>query len=299
MSATYILVTEHDNTPHQLLALQRLADFPARAELREQSAALRAQSAEDLSRLREQTAQIRAERLHITRAREARAQAKAQREAEMHIHKIQMDQIRVFLRNPNRNLNPNLFPDDASFVENQNGGGTSRARSAEQLSVLASESPTSTSRDALTDHDAQVGSVCPSGPSSKSDISNHKSEIRSPLSTLNPQRSTFLSPEVIANTNLYDQKIDAGEIRVIYAPGKHYEIEYCNPADQPALERLHKSAPLRFFEDPTRTHFLPGLRTFGKNPYIPPSAASACSSPSESSDETNSTPQTFPSKTEP
>src|SRR5688572_16458810 len=66
MSATYILVTEHDNTPHQLLALQRLADFPARAELREQSAA------------------IRAERIDLARSKEKRAQ-------EMHTHKIALD----------------------------------------------------------------------------------------------------------------------------------------------------------------------------------------------------------------
>ena len=180
--------------------------------------------------------------------------------------------------------------------------------------------PTSISRDAITNNDATPADLYVQSEKSfssdpKSETKNHKSEIR-----------FFLSPEVIANTNLYDQKIDAGEIRVIYAPGKHYEIEYCNPADQPALERLHKSAPLRFFEDPTRTHYLPGLRTFGKNPYIPPSTAAHksanlpnpvtpvnpvenSSSPSASSLSTlnpqlstskgNSTAKTFASKTEP
>ena len=34
IDATYALVTEQDNTPHQLLALQRLADFPERAAIR-------------------------------------------------------------------------------------------------------------------------------------------------------------------------------------------------------------------------------------------------------------------------
>src|SRR5687768_12222584 len=116
MSATYILVTEHDNTPHQLLALQRLADFPARAEIREQMAT------------------IRAERLEIARSKEKRAQ-------EMHTHKIQMDHIRVFLKSNNRG--------GTSF-----SGGTSRARSAELSSVLASGSPILDSRDAITDHDA-------------------------------------------------------------------------------------------------------------------------------------------------
>jgi hypothetical protein len=73
MTATYKQAISGENTPHQLLALQRLADFPVRAELREQAAA------------------IRAERMQITRAKEQRAQAKAQREAEMHTHKITLD----------------------------------------------------------------------------------------------------------------------------------------------------------------------------------------------------------------
>jgi hypothetical protein len=34
MDATYDIVMEGDNTPSQLLSLQRLADFPERAELR-------------------------------------------------------------------------------------------------------------------------------------------------------------------------------------------------------------------------------------------------------------------------
>src|SRR5687767_4595261 len=100
MSATYILVTEHDNTPHQLLALQRLADFPARAEYREQSA------------------QVRAERLEIARSKEKRAK-------EMHTHKIALDlrkqthkektaafKQHLALSGLNLNPNPNLFSED-------------------------------------------------------------------------------------------------------------------------------------------------------------------------------------------
>ena len=133
--------------------------------------------------------------------------------------------------------------------------------------------PTSISRDAISDN---YGAPADQSASSlKSEINNQKSEMESPSFPSRLSVHSFLSPEVIANTNLYDQKIEAGEIRVIYAPGKHYEIEYCNRADQPALERMHKSAPLRFFEDPTRTQWLPGLRTFGKNPIIPPAAPSS------------------------
>src|SRR5688500_2744263 len=67
LSATYALVTERDNTPHQLLALQRLADFPVRSALRDQ-----------MAELREQTAAIRSESHDFARAREERAQANAQ-----------------------------------------------------------------------------------------------------------------------------------------------------------------------------------------------------------------------------
>src|SRR5688572_11709609 len=63
MSATYALVTEQDNTPHQLPALQRLGELPARAGYRERTAA------------------IRAERLQISRSKEHRAQ-------EMHTHNV-------------------------------------------------------------------------------------------------------------------------------------------------------------------------------------------------------------------
>ena len=69
LGVTYDLVTNGENTPHQLLALQRLADFPVRAELRAQTAA------------------IQAERHEFARAKEQRAQ-------EMHGHKITMDLAR-------------------------------------------------------------------------------------------------------------------------------------------------------------------------------------------------------------
>ena len=311
MSATYLLVTERDNTPHQLLALQRLADFPARAELREQSAQIRAQSAQDLSRLRNQSLAHRTERMQITRAKEARAQAKAHREAEMHTHKIAMDLRKqthkektaafkqdLALHRLNLTLNRNLFPSaDASSSDDSFPEDTQHF----ELSTQHLDRPTSISRDAITDTDAasadpnasaslsqqgrglgegfshtNTDSVLEASYPSSNRKQNLSSETQnSKLKTQNSNTaSSFLSPAVLENTNLYDQKIDAGEIRVIYAPGKHYEIEYCNPADQPALERLHTSGTLRFFEDSTRTKWLPALRTFGKNPYIPPRSSS-------------------------
>jgi hypothetical protein len=288
MSATYLLVTEHDNTPHQLLALQRLADFPARAELREQSA-------QDLSRLRKQSLAHRSERMQITRAREARAQAKAQRAAEMHTHKIALD-LRKQTHKENTTdfnqdlalaklrLKPNPFSSDDDFASDDSF--------SEETQHL--DRPTSNSRDAIPNNAATpahqndniqnpVHPVDPvENPSSPSASSaSSASQFQSPSFPSRPSVKSFLSPEVIANNNLYDQKIDTGEIRLIFTPGKHYEIEYCNPADQPALERMHKSAPLRFFEDPTRTHYLPGLRTFGKNPYIPPQPDIHAPSPQE------------------
>src|SRR5687768_13393590 len=139
MSATYILVTEHDNTPHQLLALQRLADFPARAEYREQSA------------------QVRAERLEIARSKEKRAK-------EMHTHKIALDlrkqthkektaAFKQHLALSRLNLNPNLFSEDPQNAEaidsteatpsfQDHGRGAFHPR------------PTSISRDAITNNDA-------------------------------------------------------------------------------------------------------------------------------------------------
>src|SRR5688572_23444769 len=121
MSATYILVTEHDNTPHQLLALQRLADFPARAELREQSA------------------QIRAERLEISRSKEKRAK-------EMHTHKIQMDLRKqthkekttafnqdLALHRLNLNPNPHFSTHDSSLITHD------LARSSTQDSELRTQ----------------------------------------------------------------------------------------------------------------------------------------------------------------
>jgi hypothetical protein len=232
MSATYLLVTEHDNTPHQLLALQRLADFPARAELREQSA------------------YIRSERLEIARSKENRAQ-------EMHTHKIQLDLRKQTHKEKTAQFRQELALAKLRLRSNfNNGWGEDTAE------------PTSISRDATpADLNAPPSLENPVDPV-------HPVETPSPSLPSRPSVKSFLSPEVIANNRLYDQKIDAGEIRVIYAPGKHYEIEYCNPADQPALERMHKSAPLRFFEDPTRTQWLPALRTFGPNPYIPPTTPS-------------------------
>jgi hypothetical protein len=66
LGAVHDLASSGDNTPAQLLTLQRLADFPARAALREQMA------------------EIQAERLQLQREKEQRAQ-------EMHAHKIAMD----------------------------------------------------------------------------------------------------------------------------------------------------------------------------------------------------------------
>jgi hypothetical protein len=66
LGAVHNLAQSSDNTPTQLLTLQRLADFPARAALREQMA------------------EIQAERLQLQREKEQRAQ-------EMHAHKIAMD----------------------------------------------------------------------------------------------------------------------------------------------------------------------------------------------------------------
>jgi hypothetical protein len=60
-------------TATQLLALQRLADFPARSALRDQ-----------MAELREQSAALRA-------AKEERDQAKAERAQQMHEHKIALD----------------------------------------------------------------------------------------------------------------------------------------------------------------------------------------------------------------
>jgi len=256
MSATYILVTEHDNTPHQLLALQRLADFPARAEYRKQTAA------------------VRAERLEISRSKENRAK-------EMHAHKIQLDLRKQTLKEKTvafnqdlalhrLNLNPNLFSEDPQNTEAMNSSDASLSFQNHGRGAFHPR-PTSISRDAITDHDAAPEASYPSSNQNQNPNSENSSSPSVPSVPL-VVKNSFLSPEVIANTNLYDQKIDTGEIRVIYAPGKHYEIEYCNPADAPALERFHKSAPLRFFQDPTRTHYLPGLRTFGKNPVIPTAA---------------------------
>ena len=66
LGAVHHLAQSPDNTPTQLLNLQRLADFPARAALRDQMA------------------EIQAERLQLQREKEQRAQ-------EMHAHKIAMD----------------------------------------------------------------------------------------------------------------------------------------------------------------------------------------------------------------
>src|SRR5688500_11827809 len=70
MSATYDLAASGENSAHQLLALQRLADFPARAELRAEKA--------EIQRSREERA-LR---------KEQRAEAQADRAKEFHTHKI-------------------------------------------------------------------------------------------------------------------------------------------------------------------------------------------------------------------
>ena len=305
--ATHDIATNDDCNPTQLIALQRLADFPERA-------ALRAQSAEDLSRLREQSAAIRAERLEIARSKEIRAK-------EMHTHKIALDlrkqthkeKTAAFKRDlalARLNRNPNLNPFSSSESDLQNfdspSVGVKDNSGRAKIRILVDQDgepfvripgPCPLPDDVVIKNrayakkllagliDPVTGEELPKeifeSTSSKSNRVDPVHPVETPSSAPSSPSAlkSFLSPEVIANTNLYDQKIDTGEIRVIYAPGKHYEIEYCNPADEPALTRMHKSGPLRFVEDPTRTHFLPPLRTFGKNPYTPPTTGELNTAP--------------------
>jgi hypothetical protein len=100
---------------------------------------------------------------------------------------------------------------------------------------------------------------------------------------------SFLPPEVIANNLLSIQKEECGEIRNIFAPGQLARVEYCNPADKPYFASDEKAGTARFVEDPTRTHFLPGLRLFGLGASIPaitppadPNALSPAETPAES-----------------
>ena len=72
MSHAYDRASSAENTPAQLLSLQRLADFPARAELRAQKAGI------------EQSREERAQR------KDQRAQAAAELAKEMHTHKISL-----------------------------------------------------------------------------------------------------------------------------------------------------------------------------------------------------------------
>src|SRR5687767_7386529 len=125
-------------TPTQLLALQRLADFPERA-------ALRAQSAEDLSRLREQAEQIRAERLEIARSKENRAK-------EMHTHKITLDLRKQTLKEKTAAFKQDLA---LSRLNIKFAGGTSSTSPTQNnwWGEAAAE-PTSTSCDAITKNDA-------------------------------------------------------------------------------------------------------------------------------------------------
>jgi hypothetical protein len=108
----------------------------------------------------QQSAHIRAERLELARSKENRAK-------EMHAHKIQLDHIRVFLRNPNRN--PNLFP------ESQN----SEATPADTTTPLMTDLP-------ITDH----------SPSSSPSASSASSALNSFL----PPRSHRLQPPLRPKT---------------------------------------------------------------------------------------------------
>jgi hypothetical protein len=85
------LASAGDNTPTQLLALQRLADFPARAALREQMAELHADRLQLQLERQDRLKAMQAHRIAMDLRREERVERREKRCAEMNAHKLQRD----------------------------------------------------------------------------------------------------------------------------------------------------------------------------------------------------------------
>jgi hypothetical protein len=92
-----ILATVHDlarsggNTPTHLLSLQRLADFPARAALREQKAEIQADRLQLQRERQDRLKAMQAHQIAMDLRREERAERREKRCAEINAHKLQRD----------------------------------------------------------------------------------------------------------------------------------------------------------------------------------------------------------------
>ena len=212
MDATYVLVTEHDNTPHQLLALQRLADFPERAAIRsakeeraEESHAWKREMLDHKKEMDQHRKKMDEEKLKLSREKSEATRAasnsklKTQNsslEQSDHLGPYAADlegirerarkhfgitaeesarraELRRKFNSGELKLPQHCGMLDAPTAPSSNGG-TNWARSAELLPVLAS-SPTSISRDATTPTDAAPAH--PNATDVATSASDPKSEI--------------------------------------------------------------------------------------------------------------------------
>jgi hypothetical protein len=295
LDATHDLATSGDNTPHQLLALQRLADFPARAAHREQMAALQIDRHEF--------------------AREKHAH-KIALDLRKQAHKEEMDHFRKQIATERLNLSrlrlslsagSDLAPVDWPPTPNPLPAGTRQAHldsRSEQLvsgykleaalgthcaslSTVLASSPTSTSRDEMNDHGAAEAGpgLCSRRDAFTSQDPTHNPvghDVRNmPSSTL---RNTCpveadrlpisispcpLPPEVREHNALYSKKLRVGEVKHIFAPGELAHTQYCNPADRPYFAREEATGTATFVPDPDRTTYLRGLEVAGQESSLP------------------------------
>jgi hypothetical protein len=291
------LATSGESTPAQLATLQRLIDFPVRAE-------------------------IRAAREERDQAKEERAEAKAQREEAMHAHKIAYDNARLeiakqtlALRTAKASTNsahstqhsalpesdhlgplarnweevraraqaafgitpeesarraelrrtwkppeltepqPTVAVDETIPVQqladvtqadslnlnpNLSTGGTSRAGSANQLSVLSSGSPTSTSRDDV-DHHHAAGAVQNSTLNPVNRVNPVKTRaLNSQLSTLNhaPEQPSPLPPVSPVKTKTSEPLNLIDLLKSITVPNP---VNPVNPVKTPPLNAQHST----------------------------------------------------------
>jgi hypothetical protein len=209
LAATSELAKSGDNTPAQLLTLQRLADFPARAAIRDQRMEL------DLAKFRHKL-DMDAFRKHIATARLSLARSRL-----------------------NPNLNPNLFeniePDSVPNAQNVQNPGRGTFHPC----------PKSTSRDALTQTDAtgadqlrsdlnsqlttEQNPVHPSNPenpveksASSTTTTSATPATASSSPKLTPDLKKLISdlipspcplpPEIIEKNRAYAEKLRAGKI---------------------------------------------------------------------------------------
>jgi hypothetical protein len=281
------LAASGDNSPHQLLALQRLADFPARAEIRDNREQLNREKWAhklDMDNFRKH---IATERLELAKKsfalRQAITQARLQSlDPDLYYHDPSSNQwwaedAAEPTSAPAIQVDPSAQPSANSTPSTPNYGRD-----------VFHPRPTSTSRT-----DTKSTPATPAGqsnsPTQHSSLNTQHlaSSSPSPFSLFPPVQNPFpffssLPPEVLANNALYERKRSLGEIKEISAPGELARVDYSNPADRDYFSTREQSGTARFVPDPTRTQWLPGLRSFGPGTAPSPQNPNTSSQPTPS-----------------